>query len=195
MSAVLMKGFFKQFLLNYRKTGAISASSENLGTQFIESSNLTNAKRVVELGSGSGVLTRKIVDNLAPDADFFAMEINPVFVRETRKRCPEAPVYKDSAHHLNRYVSQHNWSGVDCIISGLPWSLFKPRFQEILLEEILENLNPGGEFLTFAYIHGLFLPSGRIYRKKLPGKFSLVDHSRIVWKNAPPALVYRAKKA
>ena len=169
-----MKGFFKQFLLNYRKTGAISASSENLGTQFIESSNLTNAKRVVELGSGSGVLTRKIVDNLAPEADFFAM---------------------DSAHHLNRYVSQHNWSGVDCIISGLPWSLFKPRFQEILLEEILENLNPGGEFLTFAYIHGLFLPSGRIYRKKLPGKFSLVDHSRIVWKNAPPALVYRAKKA
>lgn len=189
-----MKSFFKQFLLNYRKTGAISASSERLGTQFIESSELAKAKRVVELGSGSGVLTRKILDHLAPDAEFFAMEINPVFVRETRKRCPEATVYQDSAHHLYRYVAQHNWEGVDCVISGLPWSLFKPRFQEILLEEILHNLNHEGEFLTFAYIHGLLLPSGRIYRKKLPGKFSLVDHSRIVWKNAPPALVYRAKK-
>ena len=189
-----MKGFFKQFLLNYRYTGAISASSERLGTQFIESSELPTAKRVVELGSGSGVLTRKILDNLTEGAVFFAMEINPVFVKETRKRCPEATVYQDSAHHLHKYVSDHNWTGVDCIISGLPWSLFKPRFQEILLEEILKNLNPGGEFLTFAYIHGLFLPSGRIYRKKLPGKFSRVHHSRIVWKNTPPALVYRAKK-
>lgn len=189
-----MKGFFKQFILNYRKTGAISASSERLGMQFVKSAELPNAKRVVELGAGSGVLTRKILDNLASDAEFFAMEINPVFVKETAKRCPEATVYQDSAHHLSQYVNQQNWDGVDCIISGLPWSLFKPRFQEILLEEILDNLNPGGEFLTFAYIHGLFLPSGRIYRKKLPGKFNLVRHSRIVWKNAPPALVYRAKK-
>jgi phosphatidylethanolamine/phosphatidyl-N-methylethanolamine N-methyltransferase len=191
---VLMKGFFKQFLLNYKNTGAISASSERLGSQFIRSSDLPEAKSVVELGSGSGVLTRKILDNLSPEADFFAMEVNPVFLKETKKRCPEAKVYQDSAHHLRQYVNDHNWSGIDCVISGLPWSLFKPRFQEILLEEILHSLNPGGEFLTFAYIHGLYLPSGRIYRKKLPGKFSKVHHSRIVWKNTPPALVYRAKK-
>lgn len=189
-----MKGFFKQFLLNYRKTGAISASSEQLGKQFIQSSHLSHAKSVVELGSGSGVLTRKILENISPSADFFAMEINPVFVRETQRRCPNAPVYQDSAHNIQKYLDLHQLNGVDCIISGLPWSLFSRRYQEILLEAIADSLNPGGEFLTFAYIHGLFLPSGRIYRKKLPGKFTLVNHSRIVWKNAPPALVYRAKK-
>ena len=189
-----MKGFLKQFILNYRKTGAISASSERLGMQFVENSNLAKARNVVELGSGTGVLTRKICENMAPDADFFTMEINPVFVKETRRRCPGVTVYQDSAHNIQKYVDAHGWKGVDCIISGLPWSLFSPRFQEILLEEVFNSLNPDGEFLTFAYIHGLLLPSGKIYRKKLPGKFTLVNHSRIVWKNTPPALVYRAIK-
>ncbi len=189
-----VRGFFKQFLLNYRNTGAISASSKHLGQQFIKSADLSKAKSIVELGSGTGALTRKIQENLSPEAEFFAMEINPFFVRETKKRCPNVTVYQDSAHNIQNYLGHHGLKGVDCIISGLPWSLFKPRFQEILLESITESLNPGGEFLTFAYIHGLFLPSGRIYRKKLPGKFNLIDHSRIVWKNAPPALVYRAKK-
>lgn len=189
-----MKPFFKQVLLNYRKTGAISASSRHLGEKFIDFSDLSEAASVVELGSGTGVLTKQIQENLGAGAEFFAMEINPAFVRETQKRCPSIAVYQDSAHNIHRYLEQHNLKGVDCIISGLPWSLFSPRYQEILLEEIFSSLNPGGEFLTFAYIHGLFLPSGKIYRKKLPNKFSLVDHSRIVWKNAPPALVYRAKK-
>ncbi len=189
-----MKGFFKQFLLNYRKTGAISASSDQLGRQFIQSADLNQARSVAELGSGSGVLTHKIRENISPSADFFAIEINPVFVRETQNRCPDVPVYQDSAHNIKNYLDRHNLNGLDCIISGLPWSLFSRQYQETLLEAITSSLNPGGEFLTFAYIHGLFLPSGRVYRKKLPGTFTTVNHSRIIWKNAPPALVYRAKK-
>lgn len=188
------RGFFRQFLLNYRKTGAIAASSEYLGKQFIKSANIEAADSVVELGSGNGVLTEKIQAHLKPGADFFAMEINPYFVKQTQKRCPDISVYQDSAHRIKDYLKNHHLEGCDCIISGLPWSLFKKDFQEELLQAILDSLNPGGEFLTFAYIHGLFLPSGRIYRKKLPGKFREVNHSRIVWKNAPPALVYKATK-
>lgn len=188
------RGFLKQFFLNYKSTGAIAASSKKLGHKFIESSNLENANKVVELGSGDGVLTEQILNHLNPKAEFFAMEVNPYFVKQTQARCPGATVYQDSAHNIKQYLRKEGMEGFDCIISGLPWSLFSKAFQETLLEEIFESLNPGGEFLTFAYIHGLFLPSGRVYRKRLPGKFREVKRSKIVWKNAPPALVYKAIK-
>ena len=186
--------FFRQFLLNYRKTGAIAASSEKLGKKFIESANIEDADCVVELGSGNGVLTEKIQQHLKPGATFFAMEINPYFVKKTQARCPDVTVYQDSADRIRYYLKQHGVEGCDCVISGLPWSLFSKSYQETLLSEIFDSLIEGGDFLTFAYIHGIYLPSGRVYRKALPDIFKEVQHSKIVWNNAPPAIVYKATK-
>ena len=54
--------FFKQFLLNPNVTGAIVKSSEELAELITESVNLKKAKVIVELGSGTGVFTKKILE-------------------------------------------------------------------------------------------------------------------------------------
>jgi phospholipid N-methyltransferase len=83
---------------------------------------------------------------------------------------------------------------VDAIVCGLPWSIFSPALQTELLEATLSVLRPGGQFTTFAYLQGLMLPTGRRFRDRLHECFSSVERSPTVWRNFPPAFVYRCRR-
>jgi hypothetical protein len=52
----------------------------------------------------------------------------------------------------------------------------------------------GGAFATFAYLQGTFLPAGRSFKKRLTKYFSKVVKSKVIWRNLPPAFVYRCWK-
>ncbi len=185
-----MYNFFKQFLLDIKTTGAIAPSSERLALQFINSVNLADAKAVIEFGAGNGILTEKIHQHLPSNAVFFSMEINPYFVHESRKRCPEVPVYHDSAFNFNKYLELNGVRKCDCIISSLPWSFFPPRAQEELLVKINRALSPGGEFVTYSYMHTLLFPNARKFKQSLNRYFDSVRESKLIWENFPPVLLY-----
>jgi phospholipid N-methyltransferase len=55
-------------------------------------------------------------------------------------------------------------------------------------------LPPGGQFVTFAYLQGLLIPAGRRFGKLLGDYFSEVRKSPTVWRNTPPAFVYRCRR-
>jgi hypothetical protein len=57
------------------------------------------------------------------------------------------------------------------------------QLQDKLLATVLDVLKPGGKFLTFAYLQGLLLPSGSMFRKKLHAKFKKVKTTGTVWLN------------
>jgi phospholipid N-methyltransferase len=76
----------------------------------------------------------------------------------------------------------------------LPWAEFSDDLQKRLLDSMMTVLKKDGQFVTFAYLHGLPLPAGRRFANRLPEYFSEVRRSRAVWKNVPPALVYRCRR-
>jgi phospholipid N-methyltransferase len=187
-------GFLKNFLSNPQATGAIAASSPHLAELITSLADLASASVVVEFGPGTGVFTECILRKAARRTRFFAMEINPEFVRQTRQRCPAAVVHHDSAVHTLKYLQEIGETQCDRIISGLPWAGFPEALQNDLLGAIDTVLKPGGLFLTFAYVHGTCLPAGLRFRRKLQQHFTRVTRSRVVWRNLPPAFVYRAEK-
>jgi phospholipid N-methyltransferase len=156
--------------------------------------HLEDANVVVEYGPGTGVFTRQILPKLKPGATFFALELDRVLHNTLRQRLPEASVYCDSVANVGKYLRQHSTETADCIISGLPWASFNAEYQEELLEATLSVLAKGGRFLTFAYLQGLLLPTGRSFRRKLLEAFMVVRTSRVVWRNLPPAFVYQCIK-
>jgi phosphatidylethanolamine/phosphatidyl-N-methylethanolamine N-methyltransferase len=186
--------FLKQFLRAPGVTGAVAPSSGRLARLITDTACLADRKCVVELGPGTGVFTREILKKIPSGCVFFCLEVNPYFAGITRKNCPGATVYETSAERLGSCVSSHNRKSCDCIISGLPWAAFGHAQQERLLEEIYRCLEKGGEFLTFAYIQGLLLPSGIRFRKLLTATFARVGRTGIVWRNLPPAFVYHCIK-
>ena len=186
--------FFKQFMRYPGLICAVTESCGELAELITDAAELSQASMVVEFGSGTGVFTEKILEKTAEDARAFSLEINADFVKATQRRCPKAVVYYDSAANVVQYLKEFGVEKCDRIICGLPWACFPEEMQDQLLDTISDILEPGGRFLTFAYVHGLFLPAGRRFRKCLSYRFQSVAATRIVWQNLPPAFVYCAER-
>lgn len=189
-----MKGFFLQYLFNPKQTGAVAPSSDELSALLAHTPHLKTAKVIVEFGPGTGVVTREILQLRQNDSVFFALELNPRFVEETRKHCPTALVYQDSAAHVKKYLKQHQCEACDCIVSGMPWAGFDDKLQRELLHATVEVLKKDGEFVTFAYWGFHLLAAGRRFKKMLKKNFTSVKTTRVVWRNLPPAFVYHCQK-
>lgn len=186
--------FLKQFLKAPRQVGAVSPSSSALAEMVTEAAQVADASVVVEFGPGTGVITQKIMERLPADATFFAIEINPEFVEVVREKCPGVTVFSDSAVETRKYLEQMGVEACDTVVSGLPWLAFDEALQDSLLDTILDVLRPGGRFVTYAYFISSLIPGGVRFQKKLHARFHNIGTTSIVWRNFPPAFVYRAEK-
>ena len=189
-----MSSIFTRFLCHPGRVGAFCASSRALAVEMTRSIGMGSARTVVELGPGTGAITREIIPRLNKESDFIAVELDPELAESLHGRFPRARICCGCASHLPRILEQENKEAADVILSGLPWAIFPEKLQDEILEGVLAGLAPGGRFATFAYIQGVMLPAGIRFRRRLENLFSEVETSRIVWRNLPPAFVYRCTK-
>jgi phosphatidylethanolamine/phosphatidyl-N-methylethanolamine N-methyltransferase len=183
--------FFSAFLREPFRVGAFWPSSPELAQRMVEGCDLQRRDRVVELGPGTGAFTSLILERLRRRAQFFAVELSPTNVRELQRRFPLLDIYADSAEKLPKYLALHDGGQADCIISGLAWGNMLPATQNRIFDAVLSSLAPGGLFTTFAYVHARWLPTSVRFRQRLFRHFSRVEVTPIVWRNLPPAFVYR----
>lgn len=186
--------FLGTFVRSPMATGAVAPSSRWLAALMVEGMGLGGASTVVELGPGTGAFTGAILNEIGPQALLLAMEVNPEFARLLAERYPRVRVVNDSAERLPAHLAAHGRARADCILSGLPWAGFPLWLQERLLEAVVTALDPGGRFATFGYVHAAWLPPGRRFRRMLGRSFARVDTTRVVWRNLPPAFVYRCTR-
>jgi phospholipid N-methyltransferase len=186
--------FFCEFARSPRKMGAIAPSSGALAEAMIHGMNLENARQVVELGAGTGAFTSIIARRLPDSARFMAMELNPRLAASLRQSFEnQVHVVCDSAEELCRHLGRRSVGGVDAVISGLPWACFPEEMQRKTLREIRRALRPGGRFSTYAYAHAAWLSGGRKFRRELKRVFDKCEILPIVWRNLPPAFIYRCE--
>jgi phospholipid N-methyltransferase len=186
--------FLAAFVRRPLVTGSITPSSVHLAETIVAGMGIEAADTIVELGPGTGVFTRLIHERMKPEARFLCFEVNEDLVPDLRSRFPKADVINDSIENLSRHLEKTGRSSVDVAISGLPWAAFSQQQQQTLLDAAVGPLRKGAAFATFAYSHAAWLPPGQRFRKLLDSRFSRVETSGIVWKNIPPAFVYRCWK-
>lgn len=155
---------------------------------------LDSAALVVELGPGTGVFTREILRAAGAHTRILALELDERAVVRLRGAFPRVEVFHDSAEAILRYVAQTGLPWADCVISGLPWSAMPAEVQGRIMRNVAAALRPGGTFTTFAYLLVRATPAGRRYQALLRTLFREVRVGAPVWRNLPPAVVYRCVK-
>jgi len=186
--------FLLQFLRHPSQTGAVLPSSGYLAAAMVDWLDLGAARSVLEYGPGTGPFTPHILQRVRKDCRFLAIERNGALAQEFRSRLPQVELIQDSVENVRAICDNAGISSVDCIVCGLPWAAFPEDLQKRVLDSMMTVLRPGGQFVTFAYLHGLPLPAGRRFANRLPKYFGEVGRSRTVWMNLPPALVYRCRR-
>lgn len=184
--------FALRFCLKPKVTGAIAPSSRYLVAELTRDVGIETADSLAELGPGTGVVTQRIIDLKADRCSFMAVEKDEHWVRLLRKRFSDFELVHGDAAQLNDYARERQLEPFDAVICGLPFTVFDEELQRNILQAISQSIAADGFFTTFAYIHGRELPAGKRFHRLLLGYFDEVEVSRVIWRNTPPAVVYRA---
>ncbi len=167
--------FLKQFFKNPIRTGAILPSSQALVKAMVAPIDFKKAKHIVELGPGTGAITKEILRKMRPDAKLTALEICEEFCTELNKwNDKRLTIIHADAQHLSKHVSK-----ADYIISGLPLVGLPENTHVKILKEIKKVMK--NAYIQFHYSH-----LGEPYLKK---HFKHITR-KIAVKNIPPAIVY-----
>lgn len=184
--------FFGAFIREPFAVGALCPSSPVLARAVVNSCDFKPDDTVVELGPGTGAFTRLLLERLSKHGRLLAFETSATNVKILRRTLPRCRVIHDSAEHLARYLPGKR---VDCVISGLAWGNMLPRVQDRILRAIWQSLSSQGQFVAFAYAHAFCLPTSLRFRRRLFQNFGRVETTPIVWRNLPPAYIYRCWRA
>lgn len=185
--------FFKESLRNWRHTGAVAPSSPHLARRMVDAAGVAQAGSVLELGPGTGAITRHIAEVMPSHCRYVGLELNASFVGRLRVEFPRLQFEAGAAQEFDFSRVLGPGEFFDSIVSGLPWTAFPESLQKAIFDHVLPHLRPGGVFTTFAYTGFHLLPAGRHFRTLLAGRCEALSTTHTVWRNLPPAFVYAAR--
>ena len=179
--------FLGQFLRNPRELGSILPSSRFLTRALIDEIDFSSARRIVELGPGTGVFTREVLRRLSPTGRLLALETNQSFVSRLGHdlQDPRLDVAHVSAERVQQVVRERGWSDADVVISGIPYALLPRQTTAQIVHSSWGALAPGGLFVGYQYS-----PYLRPFLRRIFGNFRM----KLVLLNVPPAVVFVSRK-
>jgi len=177
--------FLRQMLRRPGRIGAVSPSSGALARTMTRDLSPSTGS-VVELGGGTGMITEAILARGVAPKHLAVLEINPVFAKLLRERFPATQVLDLDA----RRVAEAGLEDVRWVISGLPMLAIPTPVQRQIVEGAFQLMQPGGVFVQFTY--GWRTPINWEIRESLGLRWAV---SHWVWRNVPPARVYRFRQA
>ena len=179
--------FFGALIRNPRAVGAIVPSSASLARRMVR--DVAPASRVVELGPGTGVITREILARNGDRGSFLAIDVNRAFVDRIRRAWPGIDCVCASAEILPVLAAERGWPNVDHIVSGLPFATLPSATTRLILDGVHQVLRLGGTFTTFQYVHAYRVPSATAFRREMSRRLGCQPSAQLVVRNVPPALV------
>lgn len=206
--------FFREFVSNFHSTGSLAPSSRWLARALVRyvppqgPRRAVEFRRILEVGPGTGAVTRQLVSALGPTDRLDLVELNAAFVERLERRFALERPFTDVAERTRiwrRSVEEvEAEQGYDAIVSGLPFNNFEPELVRRLLSMMTGLLAPGGTLSFFQYV-GVRpvkkLASRGAKRQRLVGIGRAIDEvlgpgefrRECVVLNAPPAWVHHVR--
>lgn len=179
--------FLWKFLTRGTQIASVAPSSRRLAATAAEQIGSDSAI-VLELGAGTGAITREILRVAPQNCRIIAVENDPDFSRELRTRFQSdarLTILETDATDLENVAAMAHIDHADHIVSGLPTPSFPPPKLDRLTKGIASLLSSEGTFSQITEIPFVYLP----FYKKL---FASV-HFRFVARNIPPGGVYTCR--
>jgi phospholipid N-methyltransferase len=194
--------FFSQSLRSLSVTASLFPSSRFLASALLRPIDFGAAQVIVELGVGTGAITREILRRLKPNAVLLGVDLNPAFVNHVRRKIQDSrfiPVL-GRAERLGALLNRHGISRADAIVSSLGLTAMRPAQRSSILTQAAAHLTREGVLTQYQYLHAGGAPNWasslglmRFAEKEfLKAHFRHVASERVIW-NLPPARVYTCR--
>jgi phosphatidylethanolamine/phosphatidyl-N-methylethanolamine N-methyltransferase len=174
--------FFRRWLANPLQMGSVVPSSPALCRRVAAQIRRAPDEVVVELGAGTGVISRALLESgLAPEK-LFVVEIVPEMAAHLRRALPGVTVIEGDARRLAELLPARCHGRVGTVVCGIPLVLLPVAEQRRFIDAI-EAVAPGRGFLHYSYC----------VTSPLPWRRHALTARREAWTplNVPPASVWR----
>ena len=179
--------FLQAFLKNPLKVGSIAPSSPELAQKMVEDISPTKENIVLELGVGTGAIT-KFLQEIVPNREsYLGIEIDRKLVKSLKKNYPHLRFTCGNACEVFALHQKSKLGKVGHIICCLPFVSLPNEVGERILSEIDNFMLAGCVFRTFQYAHGFFFPSAIKLREYMESRYGKAKKSPLIMKNVPPA--------
>jgi phosphatidylethanolamine/phosphatidyl-N-methylethanolamine N-methyltransferase len=175
--------FLRRWLANPLKVGAIMPSAPALARRMARETLVRDGEVVVELGPGTGAVTRALLTSGVPEDRLVLVERDSFMHAYLARRFPNAILIHGDARRLERILPESCHGKVSTVVSSLPLVSLPNRVRDDIVKSAFAMLAPGGRFVQYTY--GMFSP---LPRKELGIAGRKVAFAGI---NLPPASIWR----
>ncbi len=176
--------FLKSLVATPRLTGAVAPSGRALARAMAAAAGLPSHGLVIELGPGTGPVTRSLIEAGLPAARLVLVEYDAAFCHLLESRFPDLRVIQGDAYDLPHSLAGFTGQPIAAVVSSLPLLNQPPPRRTKLIADAFALMGPAGVFVQFTY--GLQSP---IPRDVCADRYSAV-RSRPILRNLPPAFVW-----
>jgi phosphatidylethanolamine/phosphatidyl-N-methylethanolamine N-methyltransferase len=179
--------FFRGWIDQPRKVGSIVPTSSVTARRMASVVNPASGLPVLELGPGTGVITKAILEaGIAPDK-LYSVEFSEDFVEHLRETYPTVNVIQGDAFNLDETLGDKRDLTFDSIISGVPLLNFPVEQRVAYVEDLLNRIPAGRPIIQLTYGPMSPVPAGR-------GNYT-VEHFDFVIRNLPPTQLWIYRRA
>ena len=144
------KQLLSAWLRNPLQTGALLPSGSNLA-QAMAAQVDPGRGMVVELGAGTGAITRALIARGVTPQQLVLVEKDPVLVGTLKRRFPEAIVLCGDAARLKGLLNRAGVARPGTLVSSLPLLGMRSRTRTRVLSQVFGVLSLDGTLVQFTY--------------------------------------------
>ena len=174
--------FIKESLKSLKEVGTILPSSKFVIEKMVEPINFEKKLTILELGSGSGVITKKLLEKMSCDSQLICFETNKTFYQELKKiNNKKMILINESAEMMESYLNEFDIDNVDYIVSSVPLVSLPKETTNKILSVSVEILGKRGKLIQLQYT--------KLLDKRLKSYYNQID-IQFTSKNYLPAFIY-----
>ena len=181
--------FLRRWLAHPLRIGAIAPSAPALARAMAEAARteLTDGNMVVELGPGTGSVTRALVAAGVPEERLVLVERDRHLHAWLEGRFPRAHVLLSDARQLDEILPAGQAGRVSTVVSSLPLNSLPRRERDEIVRAAFRVLSDDGSLVQYTYGVPSPLPCEALGLTGRRVKFAAA--------NLPPATVWRFSRA
>ena len=179
--------FLQAFLKNPGKVGSIRPSSPELAQKMIEGITPDKNNAVLELGVGTGAITKFLQEIVPDDKSYLGIELDRDLVRLLRRNFTGMQIVRGNAVDTSAIHERSGIGKISYVICCLPFVSLPNEVGEQIMQQVDTFMQKGCTFRTFQYAHGYYFPSAIKLREFMRTRYGKSKKSPLIVKNVPPA--------
>ncbi|MET0169580.1 MAG: phospholipid N-methyltransferase PmtA [Aliihoeflea sp.] len=174
--------FIKGWLDQPRAVGAMLPTSGVTARKMASVVNPHSGLPVLELGPGTGVITKAILERgIAPER-LYSIEYSADFVEHLVEQFPGVNIIEGDAFDLDATLGDNRRLTFDAVVSGVPLLNFPVDKRVAYIDDLLDRVPPGRPVVQLTYGPKSPVPAGK-------GNY-VVEHLDFVLRNFPPTQLW-----